>query len=170
MECEEGEKRLYRITTYAYRRFIKLMERISCTDDEDDLLELYAAVIQAVFNDRVENEEIERLDVADIIDTFGAIVEIIDISVNEKIRYLGTLLGGVPEEDQGSAFDEYDQENGYIEETTQEEIWRSYGDTLDSILQICIKSMRNSYKECLESDLSDLLDYVVFQVEYDREK
>lgn len=42
------------------------MERISCTDDEDDLLELYAAVIQAVFNDRVENEEIERLDVADI--------------------------------------------------------------------------------------------------------
>lgn len=105
------------------------MERISCTDDEDDLLELYAAVIQAVFNDRVENEEIERLDVADIIDTFGAIVEIIDISVNEKIRYLGTLLGGVPEEDQGSAFDEYDQENGYIEETTQEEIWRSYGTT-----------------------------------------
>lgn len=105
-----------------------------------------------------------------IIDTFGAIVEIIDISVNEKIRYLGTLLGGVPEEDQGSAFDEYDQENGYIEETTQEEIWRSYGDNLDAILQICIKSMRNSYKECLESDLSDLLDYVVFQVEYDREK
>lgn len=146
------------------------MERISCTDDEDDLLELYAAVIQVVFNDRVENEEIERLDVADIIDTFGAIVEIIDISVNEKIRYLGTLLGGVPEEDQGSAFDEYDQENGYIEETTQEEIWRSYGDNLDAILQICIKSMRNSYKECLESDLSDLLDYVVFQVEYDREK
>ena len=123
------------------------MERISCTDDEDDLLELYAAVIQAVFNDRVENEEIERLDVADIIDTFGAII---DISVNEKIRYLGTLLGGVPEEDQGSAFDEYDQENGYIEETTQEEIWRSYGDNLDAILQICIKSMRNSYKECLE--------------------
>lgn len=109
-------------------------------------------------------------EVADIIDTFGAIVEIIDISVNEKIRYLGTLLGGVPEEDQGSAFDEYDQENGYIEETTQEEIWRSYGDNLDAILQICIKSMRNSYKECLESDLSDLLDYVVFQVEYDREK
>ena len=97
------------------------------------LLELYAAVIQAVFNDRVENEEIERLDVADIIDTFGAIVEIIDISVNEKIRYLGTLLGGVPEEDQGSAFDEYDQENGYIEETTQEEIWRSYGDNLDAM-------------------------------------
>lgn len=43
-------------------------------------------------------------------------------------------------------------------------------DNLDAILQICIKSMRNSYKECLESDLSDLLDYVVFQVEYDREK
>lgn len=146
------------------------MERISCTDDEDDLLELYAAVIQVVFNDRVENKEIERMDVAEIIDTFGMIVEIIDICVNEKIRYLGTLLGGAIEENQGSAFDEYDRENGYIEETTQEEIWRSYGDGLDAIIQICIKSMRNSYKECLESDLSDLLDYVVFQVEYDQEK
>lgn len=47
------------------------MERISCTDDEDDLLELYAAVIQVVFNDRVENEEIERLDVADIMSHTG---------------------------------------------------------------------------------------------------
>ncbi len=36
------------------------------------------------------------------------------------------MLGGTLEEDQGSAFDEYDQENGYIEETTQEDIWRSY--------------------------------------------
>ncbi len=27
LECEEGDKRLYRITTYAYRRFIKLMEK-----------------------------------------------------------------------------------------------------------------------------------------------
>lgn len=104
------------------------MEKISRTDDEDDLLELYAAVIQVVFNDRVENEEIERLDVTDIIDTFGAIVEIIDISVNEKIRYLGTMLGGTMEEDQGSAFDEYDQENGYVEETTQEDVWRSSDD------------------------------------------
>lgn len=146
------------------------MERISRTEDEDDLLELYAAVIQVVFNDRVGNEEIERLDVAEITDTFGTIVEIIDISVNEKIRQLGKLLGGAVEEDQGSAFDEYDRENGYIEEVTQEDIWRSYGDNLDAILQICIKNMRNSYKECLESDLSDLLDYVVFQVEYDREK
>lgn len=36
------------------------MERISCTDDEDDLLELYAAVIQAVFNDRQGKAEGSR--------------------------------------------------------------------------------------------------------------
>ena len=138
------------------------MELISKTEDENDLLYLYSAVIRIVFNDRIEEEEIEQLDVAEVISTFKA--------VNEKIRNISDLLSGSQQvEDQGSAFDEYDRENGYIEEHSQEEIWETYRNALDNILQICIKNMRNSYKDCLESDLSDLLDYVVFQVEYDRE-
>ena len=124
------------------------MELISKTEDENDLLYLYSAVIRVVFNDRIEEEEIEQLDVAEV---------------------FSTLNGSQQVEDQGSAFDEYDRENGYIEEHSQEEIWETYRNALDNILQICIKNMRNSYKDCLESDLSDLLDYVVFQVEYDRE-
>lgn len=146
------------------------MELISNTNEENDLLYLYSAVIRVVFNDRIEEEEIEQLDVAEIVNTFKVIAEIIDASVNEKIRAISEMLSGSPQvEDQGSAFDEYDRENGYIEEQTQEEVWESYRNALDNILQICIKNMRNSYKDCLESDLSDLLDYVVFQVEYDRE-
>jgi len=142
------------------------MELISKTEDENDLLYLYSAVIRVVFNDRIEEEEIEQLDVAEVISTFKAVAEIVDASVNEKIRNISDLLNGSQQvEDQGSAFDEYDRENGYIEEHSQEEIWETYRNALDNILQICIKNMRNS----LESDLSDLLDYVVFQVEYDRE-
>ena len=146
------------------------MELISKTEDENDLLHLYSAVIRVVFNDRIEEEEIEQLDVAEVISTFKAVAEIVDASVNEKIRNISDILNGSQQvEDQGSAFDEYDRENGYIEEHSQEEIWETYRNALDNILQICIKNMRNSYKDCLESDLSDLLDYVVFQVEYDRE-
>ena len=110
------------------------------------------------------------MDVAEIVNTFKAITEIVDASVNGKIRDISELLsGGQGETHEGSAFDEYDRENGYTDEETQEEAWKSYGKALDNILQICIKNMRNSYRDCLESDLSDLLDYVVFQVEYDRE-
>lgn len=146
------------------------MELISRTEDENDLLYLYSAVIRVIFNDRIEEEEIEQLDVAEIVNTFQAITEIVDASVNEKIREISEMLSGSTQvEDQGSAFDEYDRENGYIEEHSQEEVWESYKNTLDNVLQICIKNMRNSYKDCLESDLSDLLSYVVFQVEYDRE-
>lgn len=146
------------------------MELISKTEDENDLLYLYSAVIRTIFNDRIEEEEIEQLDVAEIVNTFKAIAEIVDASVNEKIRNISELLsGGQSEAYEGSAFDEYDRENGYTDEETQEEAWESYGKALDNILQICIKNMRNSYRDCLESDLSDLLDYVVFQVEYDRE-
>lgn len=145
-------------------------ELISKTEDENDLLYLYSAAIRVVFNDRIEEEEIEQLDVADVVNTFRTITEIIDASVNEKIREISELLNGSQQtEDQGSAFDDYDRENGYIEEQSQEEVWESYRNALDNILQICIRNMRNSYKDCLESDLSDLLDYVVFQVEYDRE-
>lgn len=146
------------------------MELISKTEDENDLLYLYSAAIRVIFNDRIEEEEIEQLDVAEIVNTFKTIAEIVDASVNEKIRTVSDMLSGSQQvETQESAFDEYDKENGYIEEQTQEEVWESYKNALDNILQICIKNMRNSYKDCLESDLSDLLDYVVFQVEYDRE-
>lgn len=146
------------------------MELINKTEDENDLLYLYSAVIRAIFNDRIEEEEIEQLDVAEIVNTFKAVTEIVDTSVNEKIREISILLsGGQVETNEGSAFDDYDRENGYIEEDTQAELWESYRNALDNILQICIRNMRNSYKECLESDLSDLLDYVVFQVEYDKE-
>lgn len=146
------------------------MELINKTEDENDLLYLYSAVIRAIFNDRIEEEEIEQLDVAEIVNTFKEVTEIVDTSVNEKIREISILLsGGQVETNEGSAFDDYDRENGYIEEDTQVELWESYRNALDNILQICIRNMRNSYKECLESDLSDLLDYVVFQVEYDKE-
>ena len=43
------------------------MELISKTEDENDLLYLYSAVIRVVFNDRIEEEEIEQLDVAEVI-------------------------------------------------------------------------------------------------------
>ena len=38
------------------------MELISKTEDENDLLYLYSAVIRVVFNDRIEEEEIEQLE------------------------------------------------------------------------------------------------------------
>lgn len=146
------------------------MEKISNTEDEDDLLELYGAVLRTLFNDRITARDEERVDITGLIQTFKTVTEIVDKAVNEKIRDISVMLGGAPEETGGSVFDQYDRENGYIEETSQEEIWESYRENLDTVLQICIKNMRNSYKECLESDLSDLLDYVMFQVEYDRGK
>lgn len=146
------------------------MEKISNTEDEDDLLELYGAVLRTLFNDRITARDEEQIDITELIQTFRTVTEIVDAAVNEKIRNISAMLGGVPEETGGSVFDQYDRENGYIEETSQEEIWESYRENLDTVLQICIKNMRNSYKECLESDLSDLLDYAMFQVEYDREK
>ena len=83
------------------------MELISKTEDENDLLYLYSAVIRVVFNDRIEEEEIEQLDVAEVISTFKAVVEIVDASVNEKIRNISDILNGSQQvEDQGSAFDE----------------------------------------------------------------
>ena len=73
------------------------MELISKTEDENDLLYLYSAVIRIVFNDRIEEEEIEQLDVAEVISTFKAVAEIVDASVNEirpgKRLYRGTFPG-----------------------------------------------------------------------------
>ena len=54
------------------------MELVSDTEDENDLLNFYSDIIRIVFNDQIEEEDIEQLDVAEITGIFKVVTEIID--------------------------------------------------------------------------------------------
>ena len=49
------------------------MELVSDTEDENDLLNFYSDIIRIVFNDQIEEEDIEQLDVAEITGIFKVV-------------------------------------------------------------------------------------------------
>ncbi|MBE5936050.1 MAG: hypothetical protein E7262_09705 [Lachnospiraceae bacterium] len=140
------------------------MQKIDVTEDEIDLLMLYSIMIK-IF---VQDLDLDVLEVHEIYFVYKEIVNIIDAHLNSKMRKISNLLGGTQGvEVEKSAFDEYDMENGYIED---EEVsyWDNYAKNLDNIIYIAIKNIGNSYKECLDSDAVDLLDYIHFSIELEK--
>lgn len=69
----------------------------------------------------------------------------------------------------GSAFDDYDIENGYITEEELEENklsnWEIMRKDLYMIYQFAINRCNNSYQECCDMDLSLFLDYLLYDLE-----
>ena len=137
------------------------MQKIDVTEDEIDLIMLYSVIIKIFIQDL----DLDVLAVDEIFHVYKEIVSIIDSCLNSKMRKLCKLLGGTEEvEVEKSAFDEYDIENGYVDDEDTRH-WDNYAKNLDNILYIAIKNIGNSYKECLDSDAVDLLDYIYFSIE-----
>ena len=71
-----------------------------------------------------------------------------------------------PVEQETSAFDEYDIENGYEEESEPEEnTWKVCGEILDRVIKIAIRLLKNSYSQCMREDIVSLLDYLKFELD-----
>lgn len=69
-------------------------------------------------------------------------------------------------EQETSAFDEYDIENGYEEESEPEEnTWKVCGEILDRVIKIAIRLLKNSYSQCMREDIVSLLDYLKFELD-----
>ena len=63
-----------------------------------------------------------------------------------------------------SAFDAYDEENGYNDEDPGENLWKICRENVDRIVKICINLMKNSYQQCIEADIMSLLDHAAFEI------
>lgn len=37
-------------------------------------------------------------------------------------------------------------------------------ENVDRVVKLCIRLMKSSYQECMESDIMSLLDYVAFEI------
>ena len=83
--------------------------------------------------------------------------------ISEKLLNIGEVE---PVEQEASAFDEYDIENGYEEENEPEEnTWKVCGEILDRVIKIAIRLLKNSYSQCMKEDIVSLLDYLKFELD-----
>lgn len=64
-----------------------------------------------------------------------------------------------------SAFEEYDEENGYNnDEKTAENEWTICKDNIDRVIKLCVKGFNDSITGCMKSDIMSLLEHVAFEI------
>lgn len=80
------------------------------------------------------------------------------------------ILSEEPEiEREASAFDEYDEENGYTE-LDEINAWETCRENIESITQAAIGIMRQSYTETMDEDLVQLIEHLRWEIDHQPEK
>ncbi|HRL57155.1 MAG TPA: hypothetical protein PK462_07835 [Lachnospira sp.] len=64
-----------------------------------------------------------------------------------------------------SAFDDYDEENGYNDTQDNRNVWQICRENLDRVIKLCVKAFNCSMTECMRMDIMTLLDHVKFEIE-----
>lgn len=101
-----------------------------------------------------------QLEIYDFFETYIFIRKYVD-KIQDRIREI--FVGD--EVIEKSAFDEYDKEEGYLDEELEEEnIYDNYLKVIDNIIQYAIKNFNNSLEATLNMDILDLLDYIEFSI------
>ena len=151
------------ISCSKYKRCIELFKLIDTK--KEDFIYLYKLII-IFFDNKISKQELDQKDVFEILNIYMLIRAYIE-SINKKI------INTFSEEDiqEKSVFDEYDKENGYddLEYTEENNIYDRYLDILNDLFNFLIRKKVNSLKECLDTNIIDLIDFIKFKLNKDEE-
>lgn len=131
----------------------------------DDMLEnIYfnLRILQELYPERPTMTELKTVDMGQFLRAANAVHFVMQEIVTAKFRELSDVP---PEEVQKSAFDDYDRENGYEDEEESGSIWEALKENVDRVVKIATRVLHTGYKECMETDIMTLLDYVKFEIE-----
>lgn len=165
--CGSEELTCAAVSVRAYRKYTEIMEQNE-GDDIGRAIRANMLILSEVFG--VSLRKIEDAGMVEIMAASKAIHFIMQEVVTPKFLELNP---DSPEqvEKEASAFDEYDEENGYNDEDQKESnVWRICRENVDRVVKMCIRVMKNSYDQCMNSDIISLLDYVAFEIRTINEK
>lgn len=163
--CGENRYFVNSITVGQYRKYAELMKK-NGGDRLSDALFFNQKIAQEIFDSRMSLDELGKTDVVEVM----AAAKTIHFVMQDIITPKFLELMDEPVEQEKSAFDDYDRENGYEEPEQVRNIWEVCSDNIDRVIQIAIKLLNNSYSQCLETDIVALLDYMKFAIKSINEK
>lgn len=165
--CEEHEYIRTSITVEQYRAYTELMEKNE-GEDAKSAFRFNAEIMKMIFGLSVR--EVMKADVVDQLATAKAIHFIMQEIITPKFLELNPDRPDQVVQEK-SAFDEYDEENGYNDEKEgTENIWKICRDNVDRVIKICVKAFNDSVTNCMKSDIMSLLDHVAFEIRTINEK
>lgn len=120
-------------------------------------------IIQEVIGGGISFSEIGETEITEFLQAVKGIHFIMQDIITAKLM---DIVEAETVEEEESVFDEYDRENGYEEEAESEDnIWKSLSEIVDRVIKIAIQLLKDSYSQCMEADILQLLDYIKFELD-----
>lgn len=154
------------ISVKMYRRYTEIMER-NDGGSARDAMEANVQIVAEVFS--VSAMKVQQADAEDVMTAAKQIHFIMQDVILLKFLELNPERPEMVEKEK-SAFDEYDEENGYNDGEEEKHFWKTCRENVDRVVKLCIRILKNSYQQCMETDIMSLLDYVAFEIRTIKEK
>lgn len=139
-------KRIYEYEVFDTRSYIKSCELI----------------IYMTLEKKISKKDIEKMSV---VDTITAAEEINFIMRNAVIKKINDCFGSETTDKEKSAFDEYDIENGYVDDDEQESVWESCSNLINSIVRMAMKVFNDSFSSVMKADIIELIDQIKYEID-----
>lgn len=118
-------------------------------------------ILQELYPERPTMEELRSVDMGQLLRAAHAVHFVMQ---NVVVSKFNDLSDEPPVEAQKSAFDEYDDENGYNDEPETASVWEALKENVDRVVKIGTRVLNTGYDECMKSDIMTLLEYVKFEL------
>lgn len=150
------------VTVEQYKKYINFMEK-NISEKITDAIFFNKRIVQEIFGNRMPFSELGEMDAIEFLSAAKEIHFIMQNVISEKLLKIVEIE---PVEQEPSAFDDYDMENGYGEENEPEEnIWKVCGEILDRVIKIAIRLLKDSYSQCMKENIISLLEYLKFELD-----
>lgn len=160
ISCAEQRLFLNSITVEQYKKYVDLMQKNKSNKVTDSMF-YTVKILQSVFGNQMSLEEWGQTDVNDFLFASKTIHFIMQDIIPRKLM---EITDESPVEQQKSAFDEYDIENGYEEEQTESDEWEICKENVERIIKTSIRVLNDSYSQCMKEDIIELIDYLKFEL------
>ncbi|WP_349401361.1 hypothetical protein [Clostridium perfringens] len=123
-------------------------------------MDLCYYIVSNIFSN-LSRSELMQIDVFDFFETYIFIRKYVE-NIQDRIREI--FVGNRESIVEKSAFDDYDRENGYLDEELEENIYDNHLTVINNIIQYSINNFKNSLDATLKMNIFDLLDYIEFDI------
>ena len=158
LSCSGREHICRTVPVGLYRKYTEIMERNE-GKSAADAVRCNCLILRTVFD--ISSGELSGVCAVEQLKAAKTVHFVMQEVITPKFLELNPER---PQQQEASAFDEYDEEEGYNEEAETESVWRVLRENVDRVVKLCIRSFHDSYSKCMESDIMSLLDYVKFEI------
>nr|DAD98136.1 MAG TPA: hypothetical protein [Myoviridae sp. ct1CM14] len=149
-----------KVTVAQYKAYASIMEVDS--DGLEDTLFQGMRLLQELSGAMFTIDELEQMNIEDFLHSLKLIHKVMQGLVLETVM---KLINVDQIEREQSAFDEYDKEEGYEDEEEEYNLWSTQKEIIERIIKLTIRLTRNSYSECMNENIIELLEYLRFELD-----